>query len=52
MNNNEEPTGTEASDGIDFAFEGFFDHSNNDCDLAMLSGRNINNESIQIRCKN
>ena len=45
-NNNEEPTGTGASDGIDFAFEGLFDHSYDDGDLATLSGRNINKESI------
>ncbi len=45
-NNNEEPTGTGASDGIDFAFERLFDHSDNEGDLATLSGRNINRESI------
>jgi hypothetical protein len=52
-NNSEEPTaGTGASDGIDFAFEGLFDHSDNDGDMVTLSRRNINKESIQIRCKN
>ena len=29
-----------------------FDHSDNDSDLGMLLGRNINEESIRIRCKN
>ena len=47
-NNNEEPTGTGVSDGIDFAYEGLFDHyhSDNEGDLATLSGRNISKESI------
>jgi hypothetical protein len=45
-NSNDKPTGTTASDGIDFAFEGLFDHSNNDGDLGTLLGRNINKESI------
>ena len=35
-----------ASDGIDFAFEGLFDHSDDDGDLEMLLGRNTNEESI------
>ena len=51
-NSSDEPTRTGASDGIDFAFEGLFDHSDNDGDLATLSGRNINKDSIRIRCKN
>ena len=51
-NSNDKPTGTGASDGIDFAFEGLFDHSDDDGDLGMLLGRNTNEESIRIRCKN
>ncbi len=49
-NSNDKPAGTGASDGIDFTFEGLFDLSNNDGDLGTLLGRNINEESIQIRC--
>ncbi len=45
-NSNVKPTGTGASDGIDFAFEGLFDHSDDDGDLGTLLGRNINEESI------
>jgi hypothetical protein len=43
---NDKPAGTGASNGIDFAFEGLFDHSDNDGDLGTLLGRNINEESI------
>ncbi len=46
----EEPTGAGSSDGIDFAFEGLYDHSNNDDDSTTLAGTNINEEGIQIRC--
>ena len=46
MNNEEEPTGTSSSDGIDFAFEGLYDHSDNDDDLITLAGTNINKEGI------
>jgi hypothetical protein len=49
-NKEEEPTGTSSSDGIDFAFEGLYDHSNNGDDSTTLAGTNINEESIQIRC--
>ena len=45
-NSNDKPTGTGASDGIDFAFEGLFDHSDDDGDLGMLLKRNTNKESI------
>ena len=45
-NSNYKPTGTGVSDGIDFAFEGLFDHSDDDGDLGMLLGRNTNEESI------
>jgi hypothetical protein len=50
-NNKEEPTGTSSSDGIDFAFEELYDHSNNDDDLTTLAGTNINEEGIRIRYK-
>ncbi len=50
MNNEEKPTGTSSSDGIDFAFEGLYDHSNDDDDSTTLAGTNINKESIQMRC--
>jgi hypothetical protein len=49
-NNEEEPTGTCSSDGIDFAFEGLYDHSNNDDDLTTLARTNINTKGIRIRC--
>ncbi len=41
-NNEEEPTGTSSCDGIDFAFEGLYDHSGNDDDSTTLAGTNIN----------
>jgi hypothetical protein len=44
MNKEEEPTGTSSSDGIDFAFEGLYDHSNNDDDSTTLARTNINKE--------
>ncbi len=50
MNNKEEPTGTSSSDGIDFAFEGLYDHSADDDDSTTLAGTNINEEGIRIRC--
>ncbi len=45
-NNKEEPTGTSSNDGIDFAFEGLCDRSNDDDDSTTLAGANINNEGI------
>jgi hypothetical protein len=45
-NNEEESSGTSSSDGIDFAFEGLYDHSNNDDDSTTLAGTNINEEGI------
>ncbi len=50
-NNEEEPTGTSTSDGIDFAFGGLYDHSVDDDDSTTLAGTNINKEGIRIRCK-
>jgi hypothetical protein len=49
-NNKEEPTGTSSSDGIDFAFEGLYGHSDDDDDSKTLAGTNINKEGIRIRC--
>ncbi len=45
-NDEEEPTGTSSSDGIDFAFEGLYDHSDDDDDSTTLAGTNINKEGI------
>ncbi len=46
MNNEEEPTVTSSSDGIGFAFEGLYDHSDDDDDSTTLAGTSINKEGI------